>query len=217
MMDSAKTEALKKALRQSAAQARDAVPAEWRASLSEAICGSIVREVLEPLESRRGTKLTVCLYGAFRSEASPFPLAERCWADGHVVVATRVKDDRQGMELRVLDNPSSWGTGPWGVPEPDPARTAEYEAEAPIDLVLVPGLAFDEFGGRLGYGGGYYDRLYEARRKNARSAESTLWIGFAYGAQLSKMRLPKEEHDLPLDGLATEDGVRWYDRRSNDG
>ncbi|MBB6633452.1 5-formyltetrahydrofolate cyclo-ligase [Cohnella thailandensis] len=216
-MDLARAEALKKALRQSAAAARDSVPSELRSSLSEAVCDSVLRDVLEPLRAERGSKLTVCLYGAFRSEANPSRLADRCREDGHLVLATRVTGDGQGMELRRLDGPGSWGTGRWGVPEPDPARTELYPIEEAVDLILVPGLAFDEFGGRLGYGGGFYDRLYDVRRKNARSAESTIWIGFAFGAQLSKERLPKEDHDLPLDGLATENGIRWYDRRRRNG
>ena len=51
--------------------------------------------------------------------------------------------------------------GPWRIPEPDPAR-CDLAAPADIDFILVPGVAFDPDGGRLGYGAGYYDRLLAA-------------------------------------------------------
>ena len=51
--------------------------------------------------------------------------------------------------------------GTWGIPEPDPAHCG-LAAPADIDFILVPGVAFDPDGGRLGYGAGYYDRLLAA-------------------------------------------------------
>ncbi len=124
-----------------------------------------------------------------------------------------------GMELRKIDSPADWTPGKWGVPEPNPAATEPYPISGEIDVVIVPGLAFDRKGGRLGYGGGYYDRLYAARRASApERSRRTLWIGFAYARQVAEEEeLPREPHDLPLNGLATEEGIIWFDGREANG
>ncbi len=73
-------------------------------------------------------------------------------------------------------------------------------------LVLVPLLAFDGDGYRLGYGGGYYDRTMQAMRD---FATPPLFIGVAYSAQ-EVDRIPSDAHDQPLDGILTELGVSMF-------
>lgn len=109
------------------------------------------------------------------------------------------------MELRKVEAMTDWIPGKWGVPEPDPSKSPLIEGTDKVDIVLVPGLAYSEDGGRLGYGGGYYDRLYAEFGNNGN--RQALWIGFAYGAQLVKDILPMEPHDLRLDLLATDEGI----------
>lgn len=104
---------------------------------------------------------------------------------------------------------TDWIPGKWGVPEPDPVRAVLIESTQTLDAVLVPGLAYDINGGRLGYGGGYYDRLYEDLIR--RGSMETVWIGFAYDAQVTGEPLPLESHDLRLNVLATEARVIWLD------
>jgi 5-formyltetrahydrofolate cyclo-ligase len=69
-------------------------------------------------------------------------------------------------------------------------------------IVIVPLVAFNRSGGRLGYGGGFYDRTLE----ELRAAKPTLAIGFAYTAQEDE-NLPLEATDQPLDLIVTEQGV----------
>jgi len=73
------------------------------------------------------------------------------------------------------------------------------------EIVIVPLVAFDAAGGRLGYGGGFYDRTLELLR----SRRATLAIGFAYAAQQAD-RLPLEPTDQPLDMIVTERDVRRF-------
>ena len=113
------------------------------------------------------------------------------------------------MELRKVEGLSSWVSGRWGVPEPDPNNTSVWDPSIPPDVVIVPGLAFNEQGGRLGYGGGYYDRLY-AKLREAGGTLTTQWIGFAYELQVIAEPLPTEPHDLRLTALATEAGLRLF-------
>ncbi|MBB6673975.1 5-formyltetrahydrofolate cyclo-ligase [Cohnella nanjingensis] len=197
---------------------RDALTSEERKALSERLCRVAIEQALIPLAAERGRPLTVCAYAAFRSEADPARVLEWSWANGHRIVAPRIRDEGGGMELRLVGAPEHWSAGRWGVPAPDPARTSRLPAGERPDAVLVPGLAFDRQGGRLGYGGGYYDRLYaelKAVDRSVDTADPPVWIGFAYAAQTVETSLPKEPHDLPLDGLATEDGLIRFDKEES--
>jgi 5-formyltetrahydrofolate cyclo-ligase len=86
----------------------------------------------------------------------------------------------------------------------------EPSAEAPLcqpAVILVPLLAFDGEGYRLGYGGGYYDRTMEALGNTADA--SPLFIGVAYSMQEVE-QVPTNAHDAPLDGILTELGVSIF-------
>ncbi|MFD2328406.1 5-formyltetrahydrofolate cyclo-ligase [Cohnella sp. GCM10020058] len=198
--------ARKPALRKSMAAKRDALAPDEREARSRKLCDVVVAQALQPLSLRLGRTLTVVLYGAFRSEADPAGVLEWCAAAGHRAVAPRIREDGSGMELRIVATKADWRPERYGVPSPDPLLTVPLAADVRPDAVLVPGMAFDRQGGRLGYGGGYYDRLAEALGPG----RLPYWIGFAYALQLSDEALPKEAHDLALHGVATEEGLIWF-------
>lgn len=187
---------------------RDSLSPGERGERSRRLCEQVSRHVLDPMRAKLQRPLHVCVYAAFRSEADPAELILSSLAIGDRLAAPRILPNGEGMELRKVEGFSSWISGRWGVPEPDPANTSEWDLSIPPDIVLVPGLAFNEQGGRLGYGGGYYDRLYAKLRK-AGGTLTTLWIGFAYEQQVIAEPLPMEPHDLRLNALATDAGVRW--------
>lgn len=85
--------------------------------------------------------------------------------------------------------------GFYGIPEPayDSERIREADA---LDLVISPGVAFDREGYRIGYGGGYYDRLFADEKLSAEK------IGVLFREQLIES-VPKNEHDLPVDRIIT--------------
>lgn len=92
-----------------------------------------------------------------------------------------------------------WITGPHGIQEPDPN---EWRAAslAEVDLALIPGLAFDEQGGRLGWGRGYFDRLL------GKSECSTIKVGVAWPWQIVP-QIPREAHDITMDFVVTPEKV----------
>jgi len=86
----------------------------------------------------------------------------------------------------------------YGIPEP--GSDIPIVPEESIDLVFVPLLAFDTRGARLGYGGGFYDRLFAACRPD------TLWIGLSH-LEASDTFLPQEPHDLKLNYALTPKNI----------
>jgi 5-formyltetrahydrofolate cyclo-ligase len=108
--------------------------------------------------------------------------------------------DKVNKKLRHarITNDIEMVTNKFGVPEPK--MPVEWVYPMMIDMVLVPLLAFDEKGNRLGYGGGYYDRFLEMVRPQC------LKIGLAF--ELSKQEAVfHQEHDVPLDFVVTEETV----------
>ena len=85
--------------------------------------------------------------------------------------------------------------GRWDIPEPRPGLPLVDPAT--IDVVIVPGSAFDRAGGRMGYGGGFYDTFLTRLRPDARR------IGIGFDLQVVE-RVPREAHDLCVDLIVTE-------------
>jgi 5-formyltetrahydrofolate cyclo-ligase len=99
------------------------------------------------------------------------------------------------LTIHPLDGPLE--THPYGFEQP--TATAPAVDPAGVELWLMPGLAFDRFGNRLGRGAGYFDEL-------ASRAPDSVRIGVSPAACVVE-RLPTEPHDLPVHHLATEEGV----------
>lgn len=113
--------------------------------------------------------------------------------------------------------PAGLRRGYRGVAEPAPdAPPLDFDRLPPEVVVLVPGAAFDRTGGRLGWGGGHYDRALAAL---SRSCSNALLVGVCFSDQLIE-RVPRARHDLPVDLVVTEQAVastrrgRQSERRS---
>lgn len=175
----------KRMLRRQMRALRSAIPAEERQRLSLLIDGHAVKAV-QP-------GMCVMAYIPSGSEVDTQPLIDALWSmDCRVCVPHAVG---QGKMRAVMYRPGdALVPDACGIPAPVDGATVPPEA---IDIVFVPGLAFDRGGRRLGYGGGYYDRFLPntaARR-----------IALAYSAQLTDA-LPCEEWDAPVDAVADEYG-----------
>ncbi len=121
-----------------------------------------------------------------------------------LVVPRIVPGPERALSLHLLDGAQLEVTD-WGLRQPV-AGTPMVDADD-IDLVLVPGLAFDLHGGRLGYGGGYYDRLLA----RARLPEQAPWVTVGIGwDELVVEALPSEPHDRRLDCLLTPARLRSF-------
>lgn len=140
---------------------------------------------------------TLFVYVGFRSEVETLALIRWCLAQGKRVAVPLVDNTRAAMiPLQITDPGQDLKPGYYGIPEPDPQKTA-LVAGREIDAVVLPGSVFDMEGGRLGYGGGYYDRFL------VNDAPQACRIGLAFELQLVGA-VPLEPHDQRLDYLVTE-------------
>ena len=104
----------------------------------------------------------------------------------------------EAVRLYHVNHPDELEPTRWGLREPPP-HAAREAALDDFDLVLVPGLAFDTAGGRLGRGGGFYDRLLSAR-----VPAKTRLVGVGFAFQCSERPLPLAPHDVRLDTVYTD-------------
>lgn len=144
-------------------------------------------------------------YMPIRSEIDPLTAMEEAAAHGPVGVPVI-----RGAGLP-LDF-SRWGPGCALREGPFGAMVPEADDFFEPEILIVPLVAFDRRGGRLGYGGGFYDRTLEMLR----ARRGTLAIGFAYGAQ-EAAELPLEPTDQPLDMVVTEVEVISFGTRGQSG
>ena len=144
----------------------------------------------------------IALYAHLPTELSTRPLLEWLWRSGRVALLPRIAADG-ALQFVPVSPATELRRGRYGVLEPllSAGALPATTADAAADLVLVPGLAFDGRGGRLGRGGGHYDRRFPPDY----SANPPL-LGFAFSFQLVE-RVPREAHDLRLDAVVTERGI----------
>ena len=139
-------------------------------------------------------------YAAIGSEVDPFPVMAALGTQGHPLCLPRTEG--ASLVFRAWTPGDPLVVGRMNVPEPD----AKAKERRP-DMLIVPLLAFDRDGYRLGYGAGYYDRYL----RDARAKRTIRAIGIAYAAQQVE-ELPREANDEPLDAVVTETRVIRFER-----
>lgn len=166
-----------------------------RALLTRADFADTIASFADELHLAAG--VVVAGYHPIRDEADPRALMAALAARGHRLALPCVTSTRAALIFRGWKMGDALTPNAWGIAEP--LSTAP---EVMPGVVLVPLLAFDAAGHRLGYGGGYYDRTIDA-------LAGIHSIGVAYAGQ-EVPRLPRELHDHPLDAVITEKGVRRF-------
>jgi 5-formyltetrahydrofolate cyclo-ligase len=141
-------------------------------------------------------RATVAGFSAIRDEIDPLPLMLRLADHGHRLALPAMRGRDRPLVFRAWSPGDEMAPAVWGIAEPLATR-----AEIEPDVVLVPLLAFDAAGARLGYGGGFYDRtLAELRRRRTIVA-----VGIAYDEQRLDA-VPRLDYDQPLDWVLTPSG-----------
>jgi 5-formyltetrahydrofolate cyclo-ligase len=187
------------AIRREARRARRALSPSERFIASHALCRHLAGSGLL-LRHRR--------FAAFYpndAEVDLSPLFPRLW------------QQRKHLYLPVINGAGLWfmeyrpdtplRDNVYGIPEPQVSAQRRLALRA-LDVLLMPLVAFDDFGHRIGMGGGYYDRTL-ARHHDSGRRGRPLRIGVGYELQRYPS-LPTQPWDVPLDGAVTENGLRWF-------
>ncbi len=150
----------------------------------------MVDRFLELPEVRRAR--TIMLFSTFGSEVPTGPLIERLHERGVVIALPRIEDGQLVPIAYAPGDPTT--TTSFGAEEPVDGKRLD---PASIDVVAVPGVAFDRRGGRIGYGGGYYDRFLRGL--------PAFTTALVFAMQVMDEVLPAGRFDLPVAAIVTED------------
>ena len=185
-------QAMKQALRQSIIADRAALPHGMRRQLSHEISARL-RQLAAYREA--GTVLGYMHFGAeFISE----PWLQQVLNDGKRLLLPRVDAARRELDVYfVEDIAAQLAPGAYGIREPLPERCTRLERLEEIDFILLPGVAFGRDGARLGYGGGFYDKLL------ARIKHNPALVAAAFAMQVVE-DIPQEATDRRVGWLVTE-------------
>jgi 5-formyltetrahydrofolate cyclo-ligase len=180
-------------IRRDAMTRRNALPAELRAHAAEAIA-------TRPFPLALARSPIVAGFMPLKSEINPLPLMRKL-ADAGARLALPVIDGRgKPLIMRAFAFGDALDTAQWGIREPKPEAP-----EVVPDIMLVPLLAFDRTGKRIGYGAGYYDMTIA----KLRAMKPVVAIGIAYAAQ-EIADVPVTERDARLDLVLTErETIDW--------
>jgi 5-formyltetrahydrofolate cyclo-ligase len=160
------------------------------------VAGDATARLITQLPEWKQAK-TVCLYASFGGELPTDALLALALLEGKRLLLPRVSHRTQ-LTLHEVSDLGSLQPSRLGIREPKSSATVATLADA--GLILVPGLGFDGAGRRLGFGGGFYDRLL------AKPPRKTFLLGHAHAFQVVP-RLPDEPHDIKVKAVATPQGV----------
>jgi 5-formyltetrahydrofolate cyclo-ligase len=142
----------------------------------------------------------VAAYWPIRDELDIKHLIARLMDSGQAVALPVVLGDEEPLDIRLWQEGAPLYEAGFGTLAPE-----DGAPRVEPDVILMPLLGFDRHGTRLGYGGGYYDRTL------ARLPRRPRLIGFAFARQ-ELDHIPRDAHDVPLDAIVTELGVRHFEK-----
>jgi 5-formyltetrahydrofolate cyclo-ligase len=179
--------ALKAATRRATLASRDALPADARRAAAEAIAARIF-----PLAVAPGAVISGFM--PLKSEINPLPLLQKLAEAGASLALPAIAGRGKPLIMRAWEFGAPLDRGQWGIREPKPEAP-----EVEPDILLVPLLAFDRAGYRLGYGAGYYDMTIH----RLRGLKPVTAVGIAFAAQ-EVPKIPTTPRDERLDLVLTE-------------
>ncbi len=178
---------------------RDAIPPEVRRTKDR-----IIREQLLSLDEFSHAPLTL-LFASFRSEVDTIPIIQHLLGSSRRVVLPKVDLATRGLLLFEVRAVEELLPGYRGIPEPSVTTEERRLGINDMDAAVIPGAGFDATGSRIGYGGGYYDRLLSGLRRDIPL------IAVAYEEQVEES-VPSEAHDRKVSIIVTDRRVIRCDK-----
>jgi 5-formyltetrahydrofolate cyclo-ligase len=187
MSDLTETEQTKAALRVTALELRDALPAAARQAAAESIAVRAFPFAIKP-------GIIVSGFSPMKTEINPIPLMRKLADAGASLALPAIAGRGKPLIMRAWNFGAPLKAGQWDISEPTPEA-----AEVAPDILIVPLAAFDRAGHRIGYGAGYYDLTIHALR----AKKKVIAIGIAFAAQ-EIPQVPATPRDARLDLVLTE-------------
>lgn len=186
---------LKQELREKTLEQRDALSEQTRREYAAVIMNCVLSQ--PEIKEAKGV---FCFVG-FGSEPDTTHLILRLLEDGKRVFIPRTEKGNPEMKLAEIDSLDELEVDYYGILSPK-ADHPRWGTIRDVDAVIVPGVAFDTKGYRVGYGAGFYDRFLA-------DDPSVFKLAIGYALQLTDS-VPKDDHDIPVDALVTEMGIRRF-------
>ncbi len=184
-----------KKLRREILKLRDGIPEAERKKKSHQVSLNVFQ--LEEVKKAE----TIFIYVSFRSEVDTREIIKKFLQQGkEVLVPVTLLKEKKLLAVPITDPDHDLKPGYCSIPEPKEKLRQNKRDGSDIDMIFLPGSVFDERGGRLGYGGGYYDRFLSLEAPRA------FKVGLAFEKQLIK-KAPLQKHDELLDIIITEERV----------
>jgi 5-formyltetrahydrofolate cyclo-ligase len=180
----------KDSIRKQIIEHRDSIDINTKGQWDESIFNSLVKSEWYKKAN------TIFAFVSFKSETDTHKIINYAIQDGKTICVPRIKSKQKGIEIFKIDSFHQLEKGYFGILEPIESCLAVDSKD--IDLILMPGVAFDRQGGRLGYGAGFYDRFL------SKINNSVDKIAVAYHFQVLD-NIPMDEHDVRIDGIVTEE------------
>lgn len=180
----------KRTLRKLILEKRDAVAMSTRKKWDEEVFKRIIHN-----EFYINSNI-IFTFVSFGSEVNTHQIINLALNDNKIIYVPKIKSKEKGIEIFRINSLSDLKTGYFGILEPSENCSAANSSN--IDLILMPGVAFDRQGGRLGYGAGFYDGFLTKMSKNVAK------VALAYQLQVVDT-VPMESSDIRIDGIITND------------
>ncbi len=180
----------KQKIRQAFLKKRDMLPVDIKKEKDDLIKKHIIKQP-EFIKAK-----TVLFYASFRSEVDTKKIMDISLKTGKTVILPKVENKEKVLKLYEIKGINELSPGYMQIMEPK-ASEERLKSLADIDLILIPGAAFDLQGNRLGYGAGFYDKLLSGMKKRI------LIIAPAYEEQVAE-KIAAEPHDIKVDRIITD-------------
>lgn len=173
---------------------RDAIPPEVRRAKNR-----MIRERLSALDEFKNAR-TIFFFASFRTEVDTIELIKISFSEGKRVVLPKVDKEKHMLVIYEIKSIDELKPEYMGIPEPAVLSDDRKVNINDVDIVIIPGAAFDEAGNRIGYGAGYYDMLLSSLTRNIPI------IAPAYEEQVTDS-IPAEPHDIKVSIIVTDSRV----------
>lgn len=185
-----------------------------RSQYSDAQCRSLSSQICNQLHNDRSfiNRHRLAFYYPVGNEVDLLELMQRAWRLGKKTFLPVLASFPKGSLWWIEHSASTpMYLNQFGIPEPEHPPGARRTKIRSLDVIFMPLVAFDASGNRMGMGGGYYDRSLAKCYRQDIPWHRPIRMGVAYSWQ-QVSSIPVEKWDIPLDAIATENGITWFRR-----